>query len=142
MYNFARGGTWISQPFGSSFTEATLAQSDEPGNYSYTTEELQKFAQNPEHYKEFRKAVEKYVNMDYPCLFPGSPEEVAGTEAILSNMKTKLASKPDIFEALKPRFVPGCRRLTPGPGYLEALTQDNVSFVKTPIAKVTENVSF
>ncbi|KIV79991.1 hypothetical protein PV11_07526 [Exophiala sideris] len=139
VYNFARGGTWISQPFGSSFTEATLAQTDEPGNYTYTAEELHKFAEDPKYYKEFRKGVERYINMDYPCLFPGSPEEVAGTEAIRSNMKNKLASKPEIFDALKPRFVPGCRRLTPGPGYLEALTKDNVSFIKTPISEVTKS---
>jgi cation diffusion facilitator CzcD-associated flavoprotein CzcO len=141
VHNFVRGGTWISQPFGGSFTTDTIAKSDEPGNYSYTADELHKFARDKEYYKNFRKAIERSINMDYPCLFPGSPEEIAGTEAITSNMKTKLASKPEVYEALKPKFVPGCRRLTPGVGYLEALTQDNVDFINTPIEKVTKNVS-
>lgn len=140
VYNFARGGTWISQPFGGSFTTDTIAKSDEPGNYTYTAEELHRFANDKEYYRSFRKSMERFINMDYPCLFPGSPEEIAGTEAITSNMKTKLASKPEVYAALKPKFVPGCRRLTPGPGYLEALIQDNVDFVTTPIEKVTENV--
>ncbi len=140
VYNFVRGGTWISQPFGSTFTTETLAASDEPGNYTYTDEELQRFASDPQYYKKFRKAIERAINMDYPCLFPGSPEELAGTEAIRTNMKTKLASRPGLYEALEPRFVPGCRRLTPGPGYLEALTQENVHFIKTPITRVEKNV--
>ncbi|RFU34831.1 Flavin-containing monooxygenase, partial [Scytalidium lignicola] len=139
VYNFVRGGTWISQPFGSSFTAAALAASSEPGNYTYTPEELRKFASDPNHYKAFRKAMEGAINGDYPCLFPGSPEEKAGTQGIRLNMKTKLATRPGLYEALEPSFVPGCRRLTPGPGYLEALTKDNVYFIKTPIAKVLKN---
>jgi cation diffusion facilitator CzcD-associated flavoprotein CzcO len=141
VYNFVRGGTWISQPFGSTLTTETLAASDEPGNYTYTADELHRFSSDPDHYKAFRKSIERAINMDYPCLFPGSPEELAGTEAIRNNMKTKPAPRPGLYEALEPRFVPGCRRLTPGPGYLEALTQENVQFIKTPIAKVLKNVS-
>jgi hypothetical protein len=141
VHNFVRGGTWISQPFGSTFTAAALAASDEPGNYSYTVEELDKFDSDLEYYKKFRKGMERAINMDYPCLFPGSPEEIAGTEAIKNNMKDKLAPRPGLYDALEPRFVPGCRRLTPGPGYLEALTQDNVDFIRTPIDRVSKDVS-
>lgn len=141
MYNFVRGGTWISQPFGSNFTADLIAAGNEPGNYTYSAEELAKFESDPVYYKKFRKAMERAINGDYPCLFPGSPEEVAGTEAIRSNMKSKLASKPGLYEALEPRFVPGCRRLTPGPGYLEALTEENVEFIRTPISKVLDHVS-
>jgi cation diffusion facilitator CzcD-associated flavoprotein CzcO len=141
VYNFVRGGTWISQPFGSSFTATALAASKEPGNYTYTPEELRTFASDPDHYKAFRKAMEGSINGDYPCLFPDSPEEKAGTQNIRLNMKTKLASQPGLYEALEPGFVPGCRRLTPGPGYLEALTKDNVYFIKTPIAKILKNAS-
>lgn len=140
VFNFVRGGTWISQPFGSSFTESILAGSNEPGNYTYTAEERERFANDPEHYAKFRKAMESFINKDYPCLFPGSEEEVSSTAKICENMQTKLASKPGLYEALEPKFIPGCRRLTPGPGYLEALVQDNVSLIKTPIVKVTKKV--
>jgi hypothetical protein len=50
-------------------------------------------------------------------------------------MQEKLAKKPHILKSLLPSFSVGCRRLTPGPGYLEALTQDNVDFIDTPISK-------
>jgi hypothetical protein len=50
-------------------------------------------------------------------------------------MQERLAGKPHILKSLLPSFSVGCRRLTPGPGYLEALTQDNVDFIDTPISK-------
>lgn len=142
VHNFVRGGTWISQPFGGQLTQETIAAGDEPGNYSYTIEELAKFKEDPQFYKKFRKTIERSINMDYPCLFPGSPEELHGTRMIRENMHTKLASKPTVLKAIEPRFVPGCRRLTPGPGYLEALASDNVDFITTPIAKITKDVCF
>lgn len=36
-----------------------------------------------------------------------------------------------------PNFPPHCRRLTPGPGYLEALTKPNVTYITTPISHFT-----
>ena len=53
-------------------------------------------------------------------------------------MRKKLEKKPGIMEALEPTWPPGCRRLTPGPGYLEALVEDNVHFVPTKIKRITE----
>jgi hypothetical protein len=53
-------------------------------------------------------------------------------------MRTKLAKKPEIFEAMVPAWLPGCRRLTPGPGYLEALVEHNVNFITDQIVKITE----
>ena len=54
-------------------------------------------------------------------------------------MKERLAKKPHILETLLPSFSVACRRLTPGPGYLEALVEDNVDFIPTPITKATSN---
>lgn len=51
-------------------------------------------------------------------------------------MKRRLEKKPELIEDLIPSFPPGCRRLTPGPGYLEALTDDKVDVIKSPIVKV------
>lgn len=83
--------------------------------------------------------MESFINKDFPCLFPGSTEEQISTQKIKDNMKQKLLSKPGIYEALEPRFTPGCRRLTPGPGYLEALVKDNVQLIKSPITRVTKS---
>jgi hypothetical protein len=43
-----------------------------------------------------------------------------------------------IAEWLLPDFPVGCRRLTPGPGFLEALGQDNVECVWDGIASISE----
>lgn len=53
------------------------------------------------------------------------------------NMKNRLLKRPDIAEFLIPSFGIGCRRSTPGPGYLEALVQDNVDFITDPIETIT-----
>ncbi|KAL2014483.1 hypothetical protein VTN00DRAFT_2008 [Thermoascus crustaceus] len=52
-------------------------------------------------------------------------------------MKARLAKRPDMANRIIPPFPPFSKRLTPGPGYLEALTADNVSVFNTRISKVT-----
>jgi len=53
-----------------------------------------------------------------------------------NSMKTILESRPDILNSLLPDFPPGCRRLTPGPGYLETCMKDNVNYISSGIKKV------
>lgn len=53
-------------------------------------------------------------------------------------MGRRLTGNPEHSEALVPDFPPNCRRLTPGPGYLEALTKQNVSFIQVPIKRFTK----
>jgi len=50
----------------------------------------------------------------------------------------RLEKKPELLEYFSPTFGVGCRRLTPGPGYLEALVQDNVDFISDTIAAIDE----
>lgn len=53
-------------------------------------------------------------------------------------MRRKLAAKPEIANAIIPNdFAVGCRRPTPGNGYLEALCEDNVDVVLDGIAEIT-----
>ena len=53
-------------------------------------------------------------------------------------MRKSLAKKPELAELLVPSFGVGCRRITPGPGYLEALCQDNVNVVQQRIVAADE----
>jgi cation diffusion facilitator CzcD-associated flavoprotein CzcO len=50
-------------------------------------------------------------------------------------MKAKLGDSP-IADYIIPAFSVGCRRPTPGVGYLEALTKDNVRVVRDKIEKI------
>ncbi|KAL4739993.1 hypothetical protein BDV11DRAFT_214749 [Aspergillus similis] len=68
-----------------------------------------------------------------------SPEQVGATAFFTEDMKRRLRKKPELIDDLLPTFAPACRRLTPGPGYLEALTDDKVDVISNPIVKVVED---
>lgn len=51
-------------------------------------------------------------------------------------MRQQLAERPEILDALLPEWAPGCRRLTPGPGYLAACCENNVDYISTMIARI------
>lgn len=61
---------------------------------------------------------------------------MGATAFFTENMKRRLRNKPELVEELLPSFAPACRRLTPGPGYLEALTDDKVDVISSPIVKI------
>lgn len=54
-----------------------------------------------------------------------------------ASMEASLAKKPELIPLLVPKFGVGCRRLTPGVGYLEAMCASNVEVVTQDIARVT-----
>jgi len=58
-------------------------------------------------------------------------------QAFKELMEKRLERKFWIANHLIPDFPVACRRLTPGPGYLEALVEDNVEFVPTEIKRMT-----
>lgn len=98
-------------------------------------EELEKFKDLKE-YMEFRHKIEKTVNEASLITIFGTETQKSFQLINRDAMAKKLAKKPEIMEALEPTFPPGCRRLTPGPGYLEALVEDNVNFINTKIKRI------
>jgi cation diffusion facilitator CzcD-associated flavoprotein CzcO len=64
--------------------------------------------------------------------------QIRAREEFVKNMKRRLIAKPELIDDLIPSFPPACRRLTPGPGYLEALTNDKVDVVTSSIMKIDE----
>lgn len=85
---------------------------------------------------EFRHKIEKTVNEASLITIFGTETQQAFQLINREAMAKKLAKKPEIMKALEPTFPPGCRRLTPGPGYLEALVEDNVEFINTKIKRI------
>jgi hypothetical protein len=51
----------------------------------------------------------------------------------------RLADNPELLDTIAPDPPPHYRRLTPGPGYLEALGKGNGSFIQTPIKRFTKD---
>jgi hypothetical protein len=105
------------------------------------TEEVKRFREDPAFYKKYRKHIEHFVNLDHPCLTPGTKAMLEGKEKIVEGMKTKLAKRGGLYKMLEPSWSLGCRRLTPGLGFLEALVEANMHFSKSSTVRVTKDVS-
>ncbi|KAL8359528.1 hypothetical protein RB601_007785 [Gaeumannomyces tritici] len=132
---FARSKTWISPSFG---IDAMAALGKTNGTTEFTEEMRALFAKDPEAWFKFRKGVEDGGNLIHDSLMTGTKMLQDFREGMTALMRERLAKKPELFERVVAGFSPGCRRLTPGPGFLEALTEDNVSLVSEAVARVTE----
>jgi cation diffusion facilitator CzcD-associated flavoprotein CzcO len=126
--HYARSKTWIAASWAGD--ERTF----EPQWYS---EEQKKDFQDPAKYLKFRKEIEERYWRRFPSTFRGSKENEEMRDRFIEIMTQRLARKPELIDFLIPDFNPNCRRLTPGPGYLEALTADNVSLIQDPIKRFT-----
>lgn len=82
-------------------------------------EELEKWAKDPSLYHAWRHKIEKTVNGAALITIFGTSLQKEFQSINQAAMKKKLEKKPEIMEAMEPAWPPGCRRLTPGPGYLE-----------------------
>lgn len=126
--HFVRNPTWIATSWAGD--ERTF----EPQPYS--AEQLESF-KDPDTYLKFRKEIEEKYWRRFRAMVRGSEENEGIRETFIEVMKARAAKKPELLEGLVPEFAPHCRRLTPGPGYLESLTEDNAELVKTPIKRFT-----
>lgn len=132
--NYVRGQAWIAPPVAEAeVRKHTLTES----NFKFSADELRDFNERPEALLAYRKMLDSEIQSMTKVTLRGKLADQAA-EAFTKNMSAKLARKPEILDKILPSFTPGCRRITPGPGYLEALTEDNVSFVSDAISQVTE----
>ncbi|KAJ5560246.1 hypothetical protein N7513_002645 [Penicillium frequentans] len=85
-----------------------------------------------------QREVELQLQSVHEATLNGTPMQLGAIPFFTENMKRRLAKKPELLDELVPSFPPTCRRLTPGPGYLEALTDPKVDIIKSEIVKVDE----
>ncbi|KAJ7597765.1 FAD/NAD-binding domain-containing protein [Mycena floridula] len=137
LVNYVRGKTWISPTFVQG-SLSSLSKQENGENYLFTEEEKTHFASDTEYYKKFRYEMETELNSVHQSTIVGNPMQEGGRKYFHAMMLQKLAKKPWIADHIVPSFAVACRRLTPGPGYLEALCEDNVEFVPVPIKRVTK----
>ena len=130
--HYVRGRTWIS----TTFVADQVAARGATGNFAYSEEEKRHWSQNPKEYLEYRRVIEDELQSSHSATHRGSAMQQGGIKEFTKLMKDRLGKKSQIAEHLIPEFSPGCKRLTPGPGYLESLTEDNVEVIPTPIAQI------
>lgn len=133
MYTWIRTGTWITSSFGSTFA------GPDGGNFEYTEEQKQKFRDDPVYYLKYIKEVEAGLS-DPLAVLKGTPISELAQEFALTIMKQKLRGRDELLDALVPKTFPvGCKRRTPGNGYLEALVEPNVTtYCKAGLDQITE----
>ncbi|KAM4056867.1 cyclohexanone monooxygenase [Hirsutella rhossiliensis] len=115
-----RSPTWITIGFAPAFAG--------PGgtNFEYSEEQKQKWREDAEAYLQFRKQVEGELSRGQNFFLKGTPEQRMARDFSYREMKKGLAAKPELMDKLTPSFDMGCRRPSPGNGFLETLTQSNV----------------
>lgn len=131
---FIRSRTWISPPLGQASMEA-LGMGEQ---LQFSPDQIAKFKKDHDAWFRFRMKVESDANNIHALTLKGTEMQIKAQQAFDEGMQSRLKKKPEYYDWLKPDFAPGCRRLTPGPGFLEALVEDNVSFIRDKISHITE----
>lgn len=101
-------------------------------------EERERFTQDPASYLQYRHRVENFVNQAQLIHWVGSDMNKAFALATEESMARRLARKPEIFKHLRPSYPVACRRVSPGPKYLECLVEDKLHFIPKGVKRVTE----
>ena len=132
--HYIRGRTWIATGIAA---DEIKKRNDVGNNFEFAKEEIKAWKQNPDLYLAYRKKLETDLQSGHIITVRGSEAQMEARKLFTRLMKDRLAKKPHIVEHLLPDFPPLCKRLTPGPGYLEALTKENVDAITTSIDCIT-----
>ncbi|PYI36755.1 FAD/NAD(P)-binding domain-containing protein [Aspergillus indologenus CBS 114.80] len=127
--HYARNRTWVADSFGT-----TGVRRLEPNLFSEA--QLESF-KDPDTYLQYRKSVEEGYFSRFGAVFKNTPENQELREKWTTLMLSRIGKDSTLADKIIPDFPPNCRRPTPGPGYLEALGQKNVSYIQTPIQRFT-----
>ncbi|SMR44755.1 unnamed protein product [Zymoseptoria tritici ST99CH_3D1] len=129
LTNFIRHPTYITPGLGSGAIGGKV-------QYYYTEAERKRFRDNPEELKQYRKRIQAASNRAFDMFVKGSEAQEQGKKATQDQMREKLCGDAELATKLIPDYEVGCRRATPGPGYLEAFLRENVSLVTDPIQAI------
>jgi cation diffusion facilitator CzcD-associated flavoprotein CzcO len=133
--HYVRTRTWVTATFTKDLYEATA---DAPGGPQFTEEELALFKTDSKAYLEFRRALEIKFHQKPGGDVLGSKENAALREKIIEVMLKRVGGDEKVLAKILPNYAPGCKRLTPAPGYLEALISPKVDYVTNGIERVDE----
>jgi cation diffusion facilitator CzcD-associated flavoprotein CzcO len=103
----------------------------------YTDEERQKFATDPAIHLQYRKDLETAISGLFPILIADSPAQKEAKSTFTVMMQESLQNER-LAGLVIPKWGVGCRRLTPGVGYLEALSAEKTNVIYGPIESITE----
>lgn len=131
--NFIRGPAWV---YYRAPPSKHLGRDDPDPNPAYTEAEKEKF-RDPEYHLQHRKAIISRTNKSFYIFMKGKNNE-EGIRAASTQMAEKLNHDPRLCDMLIPKWELGCRRITPGPGYLESFLRPNCDLTNSAITNVSE----
>ena len=132
LYTWVRSPTWITAGFAQKYAGPDGA------NFEYSEKQKRKFAENLPEYVRYTKEIEDELNQRFKFILNGTPEAREAKEFSTGQMQDKLKGRQDLINMLVPtKFGVGCRRPTPGNGFLEALTLPHVMTFPKEMIKVT-----
>ncbi|KAF2105629.1 hypothetical protein BDV96DRAFT_655485 [Lophiotrema nucula] len=126
--HYARNPTWVATSWAGD--ERTFQPQPIPA-------ELRESFKDPAVYQKWRKELEEKYWRRFRAMLRDTKENQDIKNTFTEVMRKRVEKKPELLDGLIPDFAPHCRRLTPGPGYLEALTEDNVGLVQQRIKRFT-----
>ncbi|CAL5867467.1 uncharacterized protein PFLUO_LOCUS1686 [Penicillium psychrofluorescens] len=133
IYVFIRSPTWVTASFAQKFAGPNGE------NVFFSEEQKEHWMTHPDEYLAYRKDVESELNSRFRLYLKDSVEQKQALDFSISQMKKKLLGKPEIKEKLIPEFAVGCRRTTPGNGYLEALCSPKVEVIWGGVASFNKS---
>lgn len=133
VYHWVRNKIWITAGFAQAFAGPNGA------NFKYNDEQLDLLRNDPDAHLTYSKMIEGELNQRFQFIINGSRAQQDARDYSESEMKALLSNRPDLVDSIMPTdFFVGCRRPTPGNGYLEALAGDKVTCYPTQLQKITE----
>lgn len=134
VQNFIRGPAWVY--YRAPPSKNLSGEVDDP-NPAFTEEEKERF-RDPEYHHQYRKGIVSRTNKSFYIFMKGENNQ-AGMKAASEQMAEKLNHDKRLCDMLIPKWELGCRRITPGPGYLESFLRDNCDLTNSAITSVREN---
>ncbi|EEH37239.2 hypothetical protein PAAG_07795 [Paracoccidioides lutzii Pb01] len=132
VYTWVRSPTWITAGFAQKFA------GPDGGNFEYTEEQKEEWRRDPEKYRKYRKMIEDELTMRFRFALRNSKESEDANEYAYNDMSKKLGNNQHLKGKIIPKdFNVGCRRPTPGDGYLEALVGEKTSCYTEQIGGIT-----
>jgi cation diffusion facilitator CzcD-associated flavoprotein CzcO len=101
VYVFIRSRTWVTASFAQKFAGPNGA------NLFFSERQMDAWRENPEEYLAYRKEVEQELNGRFRLYLKDSIQQKEALEYSISQMKEKLAGKPDLRDKLIPDFAVG-----------------------------------
>ncbi|KAM5447377.1 hypothetical protein McanCB49686_007674 [Microsporum canis] len=133
VYTWVRTPTWITAGFGPKFA------GQGGSNFSYDEAQKKIWRSDPEKYRTYRKMVENELNSRFRFILRNSKESDDANEFSYNEMTSKLGDNQQLKDTVIPTdFNVGCRRATPGNGYLEALVGEKTTCYTGAIKHITE----